>query len=214
MESPAEGHHRWNVVRGLVLPLLLIVAVVIGIDLLLSTSADDAGPMPGVGIDDGAGVETPPDGVDYPVLWVLTGPGRDSYEFRYLRDLDVDSTVAVFSATVPMPDDYGALLGRRDARPHRGRTVSFSAELRARSVTGFAGLWLRVDRCQTDDCSGALQETVTLEYSDRLEGNTGWESVVVTGEVPEDADWLVFGILLEGAGEVAIHEPRITETTT
>jgi hypothetical protein len=82
--------------------------------------------------------------------------------------------------------------------------VRFSAVARAQEVTGWAGLWLRID--------GSGGQLVLDNMQDRpLRQVTGWTKADIVLDVPEQAAVLNFGALLSGAGALDLTGLRFEE---
>lgn len=90
------------------------------------------------------------------------------------------------------------------AARYLGCKVCFSATMRTWEVTGWAGLWLRVD--------GPNGMLVLDNMQDRaLRGTTDWTQASIVLEVAEQARVLRFGALLSGAGAVDLTRLRFAE---
>ncbi len=105
-----------------------------------------------------------------------------------------------FGAAEP-PGGFGTVMQSIDAARYRGRRVRFSAVTRGREITGWAGIWLRVD---------SADGTRTLDnMQDRpLRGSAGWAEAANVLDVAADAASVHFGVLLSGAGAVDLARPR------
>lgn len=88
-----------------------------------------------------------------------------------------------------------------DAARYRGRRVRFSAVLRGREITDWAGSWLRVDAVNRAQAIDNMQDRA-------LRGSTGWTEAANVLDVSDDAVSLHFGVLLAGAGAVDLARPR------
>jgi hypothetical protein len=66
------------------------------------------------------------------------------------------------------------------------------------AVTGWAGLWMRVD--------SATQTGIVFDNMQcrPISGTTGWAEYEIVLDVPADADLVAYGILLSDQGEVWI----------
>ena len=124
-------------------------------------------------------------------------PGTETYEGNRIVSLHSRPEVSAF-------EGFGALAQSIRATRYLGRRVSFSATVRTEDVTGWGGLWLRVD---------GPRGTVALDnMHDRpLKGSTEWTLATTVLDVPEDAVSLHFGALLSGAGALEITRPRFGE---
>jgi hypothetical protein len=97
-------------------------------------------------------------------------------------------------------DDWGTLMQNFFADDYRGKRVRFSAWVRAWRVSGWAGLWTRVDT-----------ESLEMVAYDDMEGRpiTGtseWTRYEVVLDVDEYAYAINIGIVLWGVGQVWIDD--------
>lgn len=150
-----------------------------------------------------------PDLEPLPAAWHITGGRAADYEAGILPGVSYDGDrVAQFRlrATVAEPSGFGALVQTIAASRYRGRRVRFSAMLRAWEVTGWAGLWLRVDG------PGGTLELDNMQ--DRaFRGTTDWAEAWIVLDVEDHARRLLFGALLDGAGAVDLARLRFEEAS-
>jgi hypothetical protein len=82
--------------------------------------------------------------------------------------------------------------------------MRFSGLLRAREVTGWAGLWLRAD--------GASGPLLLDNMQNRaVHHTTDWTEASIVLDVPADAESLHFGMLLSGGGAIDLARPEFEE---
>jgi len=74
--------------------------------------------------------------------------------------------------------------------------------MRAHKVTGWAGLWLRID-----GPGGVL--ALDKVQREPLSGTTSWTRADIVLDVPHQATELHFGVLLSSAGAVDLTSPRL-----
>jgi len=140
--------------------------------------------------------------------WFMTGSRALDYEAGLLPGaITYDGSRVMrlrLRAADVEPLGFGALMQRIAATRYLGRRVRFSAMARAVEVTGWAGLWLRVD--------GPGGELVIDNMEDRpLRGVTGWTEAAIVLDVPGEAAVLNFGALLGGAGALDLAGLRFEE---
>jgi hypothetical protein len=139
-----------------------------------------------------------------PPAWHLTGSRAIDYEVGVLPEVSDDghqvARLRVRSAVVDA-SGFGALMQSITATRYRERRVRFSATVRALDVTGWAGLWLRVD---------GPNGTLALDnMQDRpLRLTTDWAPASIVLDVAQQATRLHFGVLLNGAGAADFTRPR------
>jgi hypothetical protein len=107
---------------------------------------------------------------------------------------------------VTEPGGFGALVQSIAATHYRSRRVRYSATVRAKEVTGWAGLWLRID--------GPGGTLLLDNMRNRpLRQTTEWTQASIVLDVAEEATALHFGTLLSGAGAVDLARPRLEEVS-
>ena len=150
-----------------------------------------------------------PDLEPLPAAWHVTGSRAPDYEAGILPGITYgEDRVAQLRlrATVAKPDGFGALVQTIAAPRYLGRRVRYSAMVRTREVTDWAGLWLRVD--------GPNGMVVLDNMQDRaLRGTTDWTEAAIVLDVAEQATQLLFGALLSGAGAVDLARLRFEEAS-
>ena len=86
------------------------------------------------------------------------------------------------------------------AARYRGHRWRMSASISAKSVSGWAGLLMRVD-----DSTGSLVSFGNMQ--DRpLRGSFDWQEHVVVLDFPAESDRITFGALLVGTGSVWVDD--------
>jgi hypothetical protein len=144
-----------------------------------------------------------------PAPWHITGSRAPEYEAGILQGITYgEDRVAQLRlrASVTEPSGFGAIMQTIAAPRYRGRRVCFSAVVRTREVTEWAGLWLRVD--------GPNGPIDIDNMQDRpFRGTTDWVEGRIVLDVAEQATRLAFGALLSGAGAVDLARLRFEEAS-
>ena len=141
-----------------------------------------------------------------PPPWFITGSRAPDYEVGLLPETHEGHRVVQLRlrSAAREPDGFGALMQSIAATRYLGRRIGFSATVRAQEVTGWAGLWLRID--------GPQRTLIIDNMQDRpLRQTTNWARASIVLDVPESATELHFGALLNGAGAVDLTWPRFGE---
>jgi hypothetical protein len=131
-----------------------------------------------------------------PPQWVITGAAPA----KYVGGIDQAEGVRGAKFIRSTTDDattWGALAQGIAARNYLGQRVRFRARVRTEDVTGWSGLWMRVDR-------GGKPVAFYNSMDKPIRGTTGWQDRSVTLDVPGDADAIVFGVIDNGKGQVWI----------
>jgi len=140
-----------------------------------------------------------------PAGWVLFGSidGQTAFDFFGGYDTLIrhgGERSATFFAVDVSKDDQARLTQRFTADRYRGRRVRFSGYMKTNQVSGWAGLWMRID---TVDKSGwAFDDMEDFEVS----GTTDWQSYNIVLDVPEDGAAIYLGAHLFGRGQVWLDD--------
>jgi hypothetical protein len=126
---------------------------------------------------------------------------------------------AILAAAGPEPAGFAFLVQEIEADDYRGRTVTFRGELRTAEADGRAGLVLRVSNPGQSTRPQAGSPDPQAASPDPREGPAGhiasaagagaWTQYEVTAQVPADANWIRFGIFLNGGGQLEFRHPRL-----
>ena len=99
-----------------------------------------------------------------------------------------------------MTDGFGTVMQTIAATNHRGSRVRLTGWMRSVDVTGWAGLWMRVD--------GSPRTTLAFDnmQTRAVRGTTDWQQYEVVLDVADEASAIAFGFLLVGEGEVWVDD--------
>ncbi len=119
---------------------------------------------------------------------------------------------AILAAAVPEPTGF-ALLGQRIfADDYRGRTVTFRGDVRTADVEHLAGLALRVNsegQPTRPRPGGHDPRDDPANHLAFVAGTLDWTRHEVTAQVPPDANLIIFGVFLNGRGQVELRNPQL-----
>jgi hypothetical protein len=90
------------------------------------------------------------------------------------------------------------------ADDYRGATVRFSGEIRTEPLTEQAGLRLEILRHWWRTGQPREDHGITVAG-----GRPNWDRHEITARIPDDADIIRFGIMLTGAGSIAVRHPEL-----
>ena len=141
-----------------------------------------------------------------PQGWIKTGSAPGQYEMS-VQPRTTGSTNLSFVLKSKADADankFGTLMQQFQAADYRGQSVRFSANVKARDVTGSGQLWMRVD-----DENGKV---IAFDNMDgrAIKGTTSWARVEVVLPVASNAHVISFGTMMQGKGEFAITDLEIT----
>jgi hypothetical protein len=146
-----------------------------------------------------------------PTGWIAAGSKPQDYV------MVVDHTVmrdgrpsARIESRVPQVAGFGTLMQQIAADAYRGERVRLSGDVRVRDVIGGASLWMRVD--------GAGNDVLAFDNASEraARGTAEWKHFDVVLDVPDKAQTVAFGILLQGGGTAwasALEFEKVPRTT-
>jgi RNA polymerase sigma-70 factor (ECF subfamily) len=105
---------------------------------------------------------------------------------------------AVLAAAVPQPHGFADLRQANLADHHRGRNVTFRAQVRS-TGTGQAAVYLRT---VTEQSARTNTDNRILAM---IEPGRDWTDREATTVVPDDAVYVLFGVTLTGPGEIEVR---------
>jgi hypothetical protein len=139
-----------------------------------------------------------------PTLWRPAGNGPD----QYVMNVDPGTTflsrpyahVQSRSADVPVTT-FGTLTSSLKLARYLGKRVRMSAILKGANITGWAGLWLRVD--------GPDKKSLAFDNMQNrpVVGTTSANRYQIELDVDPTAVSIYYGVLLSGSGEIWAGDP-------
>jgi len=139
--------------------------------------------------------------------WLLVGPHLREYTVPDYSAATEDGR-AILTATVPEPAAFAFLNQEIFADDYHGRTVTVRGELRATDVADRAGLVLRVTTNRPEPRRPADQDPAN--HFAFVTGTGDWTQHEVTAQVPPDANYIFFGVFLNGPGQIELRDLRLT----
>ena len=152
-------------------------------------------------------------GFDSPSGWFdstgfVTGVSSD-YEIRVVPRPDaVGSCVMFRSLPTVSEEDFGSLMQRCLAHQLAGAGVRVQAEIRTWQVEHWAGMWVRVDG---ERVSNLVFDNMA---SRPIKGTTSWGVYAIEIQMPANAIWLNYGIVLGGTGTIWADNFRVMTWTS
>jgi hypothetical protein len=143
-----------------------------------------------------------------PSDWHVSGTAPSDYRVRLDPAGGRDgSACAVLAARQRQVSGFVTLMQQVPAAPYRGRRLRVSAWIKAAAVEGWTGLWVRAD--------GPGPKVLSFDSMQRrpVRGSSDWTRHAVAAEVPETAETVLFGIILQGPGEVRVDDFSIDAET-
>lgn len=124
-----------------------------------------------------------------------------SHPSDYELDLDSNTTfenkpTGYIRAKKARPAGFGTMMQMFKADNYRGKRMRLSAYVKSAGITGWAGLWMRVDGPEYG------KHLAFDNMGNRpIKGTTDWQKYEIVLDVAENATHVAFGILLEGKGQ-------------
>ena len=141
---------------------------------------------------------------DAPRGWHMAGSER----IAYIADVDSDVSRSgrasgLLKSNRRKINGFGTLMQNLSPVRYVGKRVRLSCYLRSSGISGWAGLWIRVDG------AGSGRPLAFDNMQDRpIRGTADWTECVVVVDVHRQASNIAFGVLLEGTGSVWIDEMK------
>jgi RNA polymerase sigma-70 factor (ECF subfamily) len=138
--------------------------------------------------------------------WRLVGPHQGEYAGPDYSCTTEGGRV-ILTAAVPEPAAFAFLRQEIFAEDYHDRTVTFRGDLRTTDVTGRAGLVLRVTSNRPAPRQPADQDPAN--HFAFVTGTGDWTRHEVTAQVPPDANYIFFGVFLDGGGQIELRDAEL-----
>jgi hypothetical protein len=132
-----------------------------------------------------------------PSAWLITGPAPQKFAAGVDQDLGVKGAKYLRNKTGD-PNAWAALTQPISAHNYLGQRIRFRAFVKTQDVSGWAGLWMRVDN------RAGRSVAFYNSYDKPIKGTADWQERSVVLDVPQDAGMIVFGVINNGKGQVWI----------
>ncbi len=132
----------------------------------------------------------------FPKGWLASGDAPDKYDMGVDPAVSYANQLSVTIKAKPEPADFAALAQEVKAEEYKGKRLRFSAAISSAGIENRAALFMRVGG--TD---GKLLAFDNMR-SRPISGTTDWDHHSIVLDVAEDAEDIIFGILLSLQGQV------------
>jgi hypothetical protein len=119
---------------------------------------------------------------------------------------------AILTAAGPEPAGFAVLSQEIEPDDYRGRAVTFRGDLRTTDVADRAGLVLRIPRQGRRPAPPDPWHDPENHFAP-VTGTSDWTRHEVTAQVPADAIAIIFGVFLNGRGQIELRHPRLDPQT-
>ncbi|MGX7198122.1 helix-turn-helix transcriptional regulator [Enterococcus olivae] len=128
--------------------------------------------------------------------WLVSGNNHDKYEIT-LDNTHFHSgkqSVKISRNNSLYTDDFATVMQQVSAKNYLNQRIRLSAYLKSDQIEGWGGLWLRID--------GKEFEQLKFDNMQNrpIEGTNDWNYYSSVLDVPQEAEVLNFGFLLQGEG--------------
>lgn len=113
---------------------------------------------------------------------------------------------AYIKSIVEQTIGFGTLMQSFKADAYQGKRMRFAAAVKTADVSGWCGLWMRVD-------GSKRSESLAFDNMEKraITGTTDWQTYEVVLDVPAEATSISFGILVHGSGHAWLSDVRFEE---
>ena len=138
--------------------------------------------------------------------WHLTGSAPESYEAGWLGG--ANAAFYLRTRTPPLGGGFGTWMKYGEAGPYLGKRVRLRANVEPKDVSGWAGIWMRVD--------GKNGKVLAFDnMQDRpVRGTMPAHPYEVVLDVSPDATGFGYGILLAGSGDLKVTDIVLETVST
>ena len=139
--------------------------------------------------------------------WSMTGAQSKAYSIQSDPEHVRDGQPSVrLESKQENSKGFGALVqavSAKQLKSLRGNKVKFTAHVKTEGVKEWAGLWMRID--------GANGEQLAFDnmHQRPISGDTPWKSYNIVLTVPDGAQSVFYGLLLQGTGQAWIDSGSI-----
>jgi transcriptional regulator with XRE-family HTH domain len=130
--------------------------------------------------------------------WFLAGSHPKSYTVGLDESVyKTPGSSAFLESTDAKIEGFGTLMQTSSADEYLGKRIKMTAYIKSDNVSGWAGMWLRVDAKQT-------RTSLSFDnmYDRSIKGDNDWTLCEIVLDVPEESGTLNFGVLLNGTGKI------------
>lgn len=150
---------------------------------IFALAAESLGPLPAGWIVAGESPQLYKAGIDQ--TQTITGKGS-----KYMRSINKENA------------SWGTLMQMFSAEKYLGQRVRLQARVKTKAISGWAGLWMRVD----------VPGGVNAFYNSQdkpIKGSADWQLRSVVLDVAPNASAIAFGVIENGSGEVWMDDVKL-----
>lgn len=141
--------------------------------------------------------------------WQLAGSNPSEYDSGIDRQTLYNGKISAFIVSKEPPaGGFGSLAQMFKADDYRGKRFRISSYLKTQDVTGWAGLWMRID-----GPDGRTNNVLGFDNMQNrpVKGTQDWAQYSIVLDVPPESEFIAFGLLLNGKGKVWLSDFKFEE---
>lgn len=132
-----------------------------------------------------------------PKGWLKAGSNPERYEVGTDKEVFYTGKSSMYiKGVTKKTDGFGTVMQNMNAETYLGKRLKMSGYLRSSNVTGWAGLWMRIDG-KGDDSFG-----FDNMQNRAIKGTSDWKKYEIILDVPKESQNIAFGVLTSGKGTV------------
>ncbi|MCC6818871.1 MAG: hypothetical protein IT245_08270 [Bacteroidia bacterium] len=151
---------------------------------------------------------------ELPTGWFIAGSAPSSYEMGIEKGSGKDGkNAATIKSNKKKIKGFGTLMQNCLPGKYLGKRVKMTGWVKTKDVTGWAGIWLRIDDMNSNEPLGF--DNLKDGKRDRsITGTTEWTQYEIVLDVPSNASKLAYGSLLVGTGQLWFDDIKFEEVAT
>lgn len=134
--------------------------------------------------------------------WFLTGSNPKGYVIGVENSTERNGRVAFIKSTEKaVKRQFGTIMQEFTPNEYLGKRVKLTGYIKTTNVKSWAGMWFRIDAQQREKQLG-----FDNMQNRGIKGTTGWKKYEIVLDVPTNAKFIAYGVLLEGTGDVWLDD--------
>ena len=137
--------------------------------------------------------------------WFLAGSKPSSYEIGVVNDSERKGKVGFLKSKEKVKGGFGTIMQTFSSENYLGKKLKLSGYIKTQDVTGWVGMWMRVDG----------KEKGSLSFDNmgdrKIKGTTAWTKYEIILDVPKASTSINYGVLLDKTGTVWLDDLTFEE---
>lgn len=144
--------------------------------------------------------------------WLYTGTTPEKYicepDSKIFISNNCSVTLYAKEGETFHDNDFSTIMQQFQAADYLGKRMRFSGFVKSENITGWSGLWMRIDDKSENILAFDNMETRSIK------GTTEWNHYACVLDIPAEASRINIGILLSGYGQVWLSDCNFEEVGT